>query len=119
MKLTDCHQRGTPANQPAATAVAKATQYFVTDESVLEQSSGTAWEDISSGAGASDWDSIVIKPSDQDVVNSATLVDDTALQLAVLANEAWYIELFILYSATDAGRDLKWDVAVSAGTMQL
>jgi hypothetical protein len=42
--------RDTRANQPAATAVAAGTIYFVTDETVLERSNGAAWQSYS-GAG--------------------------------------------------------------------
>lgn len=40
-------QRGTRADQPAATSVYAGTLYFVTDELVTERSSGTAWESFS------------------------------------------------------------------------
>lgn len=43
-------RRDTRANQPAATAVAAGTIYYVTDESVTERSTGTAWEDVSDGS---------------------------------------------------------------------
>lgn len=39
--------RSTRALQPAATAVVAGTLYFVTDEGVLERSSGTAWQSYS------------------------------------------------------------------------
>jgi hypothetical protein len=45
-------RRDTRANQPVATAVAAGTLYFVTDEGVLERSSGTAWQTYSGSAGA-------------------------------------------------------------------
>lgn len=48
-------QRNTRANQPAATAVAAGTLYFVTDESVTEQSTGAAWVTYSdAGSGLAD-----------------------------------------------------------------
>lgn len=40
-------QRGTRASQPSAASVAAGTLYFVTDETVLERSSGAAWETYS------------------------------------------------------------------------
>ncbi len=36
--------RGTRASQPAATALPAGSLYYVTDESVIERSSGSAWE---------------------------------------------------------------------------
>ncbi len=45
-------RRGNRAGQPAATAVAVGTLYYVTDENVTERSNGTTWDDYSdSGAG--------------------------------------------------------------------
>lgn len=43
-------QRDTRANQPAATAVAAGTIYYVSDESVTERSNGTTWDDVSDGS---------------------------------------------------------------------
>lgn len=72
---------------------------------------------LTGGAGgASDWDTEVIKPSDQ-TVSDATFVDDTALQLAVLAAEVWFIEFLILYSGTSATADYRSQLVVSAGNM--
>lgn len=71
-----------------------------------------------SSSGSSDFTTTATKGSDQDVTNSTTLVDDTALTIAVLAGEVWYFEAFIIYCSTDASRDFKWDYACSAGTMQ-
>lgn len=52
-------QRGLRAAQPAATAVAAGTIYYVTDEQVTERSTGAAWEDVSDGgAGISDGDTL-------------------------------------------------------------
>lgn len=52
-------QRGLRAAQPAATAVAAGTIYYVTDELVTERSTGSAWEDVSDGgAGISDGDTL-------------------------------------------------------------
>jgi hypothetical protein len=46
--VPDIHRRGTRAAQPAASAVTIGTLYFVTDESTVERSNGTAWESFSS-----------------------------------------------------------------------
>ena len=45
--LQDVLLSGTRAGQPAATAVAEGTLYFVTDEEVTEQSDGAAWDPYS------------------------------------------------------------------------
>jgi hypothetical protein len=58
-------QRGTRAAQPAAASVQQGALYFVTDESVTEQSTGAAWvtfTDVPAGTG--------------DVVGPASAVDD-------------------------------------------
>lgn len=49
-RLQDVIQRDTRANQPAATAVAIGTLYYVTDESVTERSNGTIWQSYSISA---------------------------------------------------------------------
>jgi hypothetical protein len=54
MLLENVLLRDTRANQPAATAVAEGTLYYVTDESVTEQSRGGSWVDYSdAGSGGS------------------------------------------------------------------
>ena len=44
-------RRGNRASQPAATAVAVGTLYYVTDESLIERSTGSAWESYSTTGG--------------------------------------------------------------------
>lgn len=52
MNLEDVLLRDTRANQPLATVVAEGTLYYVTDESVTEQSRSGAWVDYSdAGSG--------------------------------------------------------------------
>jgi hypothetical protein len=53
--ISDIHKRGTRSAQPAASAVAVGTIYFVTDESVTERSSGSAWESFSPTSLANPW----------------------------------------------------------------
>lgn len=48
-KLGEVILRDTRANQPAATAVADGTWYYVTDEFITERSNGATWEDCSDG----------------------------------------------------------------------
>lgn len=52
-KLEEVIQRGTRAGQPAATAVPVGTLYFVTDELIIERSTGAAWQSYSGGGGGS------------------------------------------------------------------
>src|SRR3990167_5729795 len=52
-RLQDVILRDTRANQPVATAVPTGSLYWVTDESTLERSSGSAWETVSVGAADS------------------------------------------------------------------
>lgn len=47
---SDLIRRGTRAAQPAATAVAAGTLYYVTDEATTERSSGAAWQTYGDGA---------------------------------------------------------------------
>ena len=44
--------RGTRAAQPGAATVPVGTLYYVTDETLLERSSGSAWQSYSAGASA-------------------------------------------------------------------
>lgn len=67
--------------------------------------------------GSTEWDVIVVKPSDQDVTNSNTLTDDTALQLSVASGDVWSVRFEIIYAGTDASADYKYAVVVSSGTM--
>jgi hypothetical protein len=49
---------------------------------------------------------IARKSSDQSVTSSTVLVDDSALQLTVAANEVWRVDISLLYEA-DGAADLK------------
>lgn len=65
--------RDTRANQPAATAVAAGTIYYVTDELVTERSSGSAWQSISD-AGSGD-------VSDGDTLSTGLTFPNTGLHI--------------------------------------
>ena len=52
MQLSAVILRNTRALQPAANTVPVGTLYFVTDESIIERSTGAAWESYSGAAGA-------------------------------------------------------------------
>ena len=47
MKLEEVILRGTRAGQPAANSVPVGTLYYVTDETIIERSTGAAWESYS------------------------------------------------------------------------
>lgn len=51
-KLEDVILRDDRASQPAASAVAVGTLYYVTDESVTERSNGTTWDDFTDAGGS-------------------------------------------------------------------
>lgn len=75
---------------------------------------GEDWDAVHEGS--SDWSYTHTKANDQGVTNSNTLVNESALTLSVKTNETWRIEYDIIYT-TDATGDIKFDVALSAGTM--
>ncbi len=50
--LTSVIFRGTRSAQPAATAVATGTLYYVTDESITEYSTGSAWVTFADGGSS-------------------------------------------------------------------
>jgi hypothetical protein len=54
MKLQDVILRDTRANQPAAASSNEGWLYYVTDEDVLERSSGSAWEQYAPNATTPD-----------------------------------------------------------------
>lgn len=79
MNLEDVLLRDTRANQPAASAVAEGTLYYVTDESVTEQSRSSAWVDYSdagSGSGISQ------------LTGDVTAGPGSGSQAATIANDA-------------------------------
>lgn len=96
-------RRGTRGSQPAASAVAVGTLYFVTDEGRAERSTGAAWESYSGG--------LVLVES------------DTASSSATLDFTTWYsssfdqylIEIANLVPATDSV-DLYMRVSTNGGS---
>lgn len=59
----------------------------------------------------------IVKSANQDVTNSATLVNDTHLQFSVVAGGHYMIELDLVISANNTTGDYKNAFNVSAGTM--
>jgi len=62
------------------------------------------------------WHLIARKTADQSVTSSVVLVDDTHLQLTVLANEVWAFQLRLLMNAAAAG-DFRWTYSFPSGTV--
>lgn len=72
---------------------------------------------LTAAAGASDWDTTIVKSGDQSVINSDVLVDVALFTQAVLANETWMFEFLIAYSGDSTSADMEWALNSSAGTM--
>ena len=60
----------------------------------------------------------IVKSANQDVTNSATLVDDTDLQFSVVAGGHYMVEMDICYSANDTTGDYRMAVDLSTGLMR-
>lgn len=97
--LSDVIKRGTRAAQPAATAVATGTLYYVTDESKIERSNGTTWDAYSATSSTSAWTLI------SSVVGSAANHDFTGL--------SGYGEIWIVLVGVTAGASCVRQVRVS------
>lgn len=77
----------TRANQPSAASAGDGTLYYVTDESKLERSNGSAWEEFSiTGAGSGD----VVGPSSS-VASEAALFDGTTGKLLKRATGTGFV----------------------------
>ena len=62
------------------------------------------------------WHLLARKTADQSVTSSTVLVDDTHLQLTVLANEVWSLEFRLLMNAAAAG-DFRWTYSFPSGNV--
>lgn len=100
---------GTPSLTPSlsATGTANNTTFLRGDNT---------WATPTSSDPAG-WTTIV-KSANQDVTNSATLVNDTSLQFAVVAGGHYMIELDAVISSNSTTGDYKNAFNVSAGTMK-
>ena len=78
MKLEDVILRDTRASQPAATAVAIGTLYYVTDESVTERSNGTTWDDYSDLGAAAPVDAEYVVGATNGTLSAERVGTDTA-----------------------------------------
>ena len=59
----------------------------------------------------------IVKSANQDVTNSATLVNDTDLKFSVVAGGHYMVDLMIATNATGSANDYKFAFAVSSGAM--
>lgn len=64
-----------------------------------------------------DWDTTVTKTADQGVTNSAVLVDAADMAFPVTAGSVWRIQVWPLFSATNATPDFQFFLTLTAGTM--
>lgn len=80
--LASVIQRGTRAAQPAATAVPVGTLYFVTDETIIERSSGSAWQSYSTSSSGGGKIAQIVKTITGAVATGTTQMpeDDTIPQ---------------------------------------
>lgn len=79
-RLQDVILRGTRASQPAATAVSNGALYYVTDEKIMERSTGAAWqavaESFTGDSGSGGTKGLVPAPSAGDAAASKFLKAD-------------------------------------------
>jgi hypothetical protein len=66
----------------------------------------------------SDGFTVIVKSANQDVTNSATLVDDTSLQFSVVAGGHYMVIVDLVISCNSAAGDYKSGLKVSSGTMK-
>lgn len=113
MKLEEVILRGTRGAQPAATAVAAGSLYFVTDELLIERSTGAAWESYSVSGGPR----YVVASSDESVTSNTTPQNDDALLFSADASAVYVIDVYANFTAsTDNGIDvtMSWSIPASA-----
>lgn len=64
-----------------------------------------------SGGGAGDWDTTVVKASNDDITNSSTLTGDSELIIAVTSGNKYMFEALIVLQGNDASVNYKWNVS--------
>ena len=83
------------------------------NDALVYESATSLWKNKTIGG----WNYIV-KPQNQDVTNSITLVDDTDMQFSVVAGGQYMIEMDIVISCNNTSSDYLSRLAVSAGNMK-
>lgn len=102
--------RGVRADQPVASTVPVATLYYVTDETVLERSSGSAWESYSASGAAGKLVQVVNTQTGAVATGGTVIpIDDTIPQIT---EGDQYMTRTI--TPTDAANVLKIDVVLFA-----
>jgi hypothetical protein len=91
--LASVLQRGTRAAQPLATAAAVGTLYYVTDEHVMERSSGSAWQSVSDAmtgdTGTGGLKGLVPAPGAGDAALNKFLKADGTWTVALVGSPDW------------------------------
>lgn len=106
--LDEVHARGTRAAQPAASAVVPGTLYFVTDESVLERSDGSAWAAYApsgGGGGAPAAHHVSHEPGGADALVDAAWTDVANVFTADQTIDGDLLVTGTITPLTDAQRD--------------
>jgi hypothetical protein len=96
-----------PQGNPGTTGPAGPVGPIMVVEDGLAGEDGIPGPAGTNGSGSSDWTITVIKSADQDVTNSAVLVNCTDLVIAVLSGETWIFQLILLYSGSSASGDFR------------
>ena len=92
------------------------TGTLANNDGLIYESATQLWKNkpISNAEG---W-SVIVKSANQDVTNSATLVDDTELQFSVVAGGHYMLEMDVVVSANNTTGDYSNAFLVSSGTMK-
>ena len=96
---------------------AKGTGDLIIETNNVERLKITAAGQFIGLPDAAGW-SVIVKTANQDVTNSAFLVDDTELQFSVVAGGQYMTQLNLCYSGNNNTADLKLAYTLSAGTMK-
>jgi hypothetical protein len=86
------------------------------NDALVYESATSLWKN-KPFTNAEGW-SVIVKSANQDVTNSATLVDDTELQFSVVAGGQYMTQLDLCYVGNSITSDMKVGFLVSAGTMK-
>jgi hypothetical protein len=83
------------------------------NDALVYESATALWKNKTIGG----W-SYIVKSANQDVTNSATLVDDSELQFSVVAGGQYMTQLDLCYAGNNITADMKTGFLISAGTMK-